>query len=132
MKRFFIMGLGVLVFFGLTGCADKNMKTTAAPEMMIEGKARLDPKGTVGIRGTHFPPQKEVALLFTTADGVQSDIGYALDPAPKAGKNGMWTTTWSYGRFVKKKLVKDGTYRLTAVDEDYNVICETMVAFPPH
>lgn len=49
--------------------------------------------------------------LPVTTDGVQSDIGYAVTPAPVADAKGNWTTTWSYGRFVKKKLVAEGDYR---------------------
>ena len=76
-----------------------------AGDLSVAGDASLDKKGTLEISGTGFAAQQPILLLFTTKDGVVSDISYALDPAPKADADGNWSTIWSYGRFVKKKLV---------------------------
>jgi len=79
--------------------------------------------------GTGFKPGQEVSLLFTDVNEVQSDIGYALKPQPKANKIGAWVTTWSCGRYISKKLIKEGAYSITVADTDYNLIDHAPVAF---
>ena len=101
----------------------------AATVMVANPYQKLDNKAKVTIVGTGFKPGQQVSLLFTTADGVQADIGYALKPAPKANKIGSWVTTWSCGRFVKRKLITKGAYTITVTDTDYNVITHAPVAF---
>lgn len=64
-----------------------------------------------------------------TADGVESDITYALDPAPVADADGNFETTWAYGRFVAKKLVAPGEFALMATDAEFNPLTETTVTF---
>ncbi|UCG63696.1 MAG: hypothetical protein JSW12_13585, partial [Deltaproteobacteria bacterium] len=76
-----------------------------------------------------FQPDQEVSLLFTDVDGVQSDIGYALKPQPKANTIGAWVTTWSCGPYISKKLIKEGAYAITVTDGDYNILAHTPVAF---
>ena len=67
--------------------------------------------------------------MFTTADGIEADIGYALKPQPKSNKLGAWVTTWSCGRYISKKLIKEGAYAITVADSDYNSLAHTPVAF---
>ena len=93
------------------------------------GPAKLDKKGTLELSGSGFAPNSEIVLVFATDDGVQSDIGYALKPAPAADAGGNWKTTWSYGRFVKKKLVKAGDYTLVATDADFNPVAKAKIQF---
>jgi hypothetical protein len=64
---------------------------------------------------------------------VQSDIGYALKPVPKPDKTGSWTTTWSAGRYVARKLVnpKGGAYKIIVTDNEYNPIAHSAVFFQP-
>jgi hypothetical protein len=95
----------------------------AAPNVKMSSKAKIT------IVGTGFKPGQEVSVLFTTMDGVQADIGYALKPKPVANKVGAWATTWSAGRYVKRKLVKEGAYTITVTDSDYNVLAHAPVAF---
>ncbi len=87
-------------------------------------------KATVTLKGKGFQPGQEVNLLFTAKDGIQSDIGYALKPVPKADESGAWSTTWKCGRFIKRKLVDAGkSYKLTATDSEYNPLAHTVVSF---
>ena len=134
MKR--MMGYAIVIAMGLVVCAcasggsgqsDADLK----PAMSVSGTAKLDAKGIIEISGQHFPAGSELALLLTTQDGVQSDIGYALEPVPVPDGRGAWSTRWSYGRYVKKKLVKAGDYTLTAVDQDFNVLSTTTIEFIP-
>ena len=71
----------------------------------------------------------ENRLLFTDADGVKTDIGYALEPEPLPNKVGAWATTWSFGTFVRRKLIKEGASAITVTDTEYNVIAHAPVAF---
>ncbi|MTI18173.1 hypothetical protein E1162_13080 [Rhodobacteraceae bacterium RKSG542] len=106
------------------------MGTSAfAGELMVNGSAKMDKKGEITISGKDFPKGAEVTLIFTTADGVDSDISYALKPAPVADADGNFSTTWSYGRFVKKKLVAPGEFSLLASDTDFNPLAETKITF---
>lgn len=121
-----LMGLFVL------GCSNVGAQSSLKkvnPEISIEGPVNLDKKGTVKISGKGFQPGSEVVLLFSTSDGVQSDIGDTLKPAPKADAEGKWKTTWKYGRLVKKKLVSAGGYAMVAVDNDYNKLASVTFTF---
>ena len=89
----------------------------------------LDKKATAVIMGTGFQPGQEVYLLITDANGVQSDIEYALKPLPKADATGAWSTTWSCGRYVQKKLVKAGAYVITVTDTKYEPLASVPVTF---
>ena len=103
--------------------------TTPTPQITAAGLLDLDKKGKIELSGQGFTPHSEITLLLTTTDGVQSDIGYAVTPAPVADAKGNWTTTWSYGRFVKKKLVAEGDYSLIATDEDFTPLAQGTVTF---
>jgi len=83
----------------------------------------------VVITGTGFLPGQEVNLLFTSQDGITSDIGYALKPELKVDKTGTWGTTWGCGRFISKKLITGGAYKVMAVDENYQPLAQASVYF---
>lgn len=104
------------------------MKETTA-EISIASPVTLDDKGIVTVSGKGFEPGSEIMVLFTTVDGVQSDIGYALTPVPVADAAGTWQAEWAYGRFVKKKLVEQGSYTMSVVDEDFNELASARVDF---
>ena len=118
-----------IIALGLTlsACASNNMYDN--PSLTIDGDAKLDKKGTIILTGNGFTPNLEVAILFKTSDGVESDIGYALDPAPVADDNGNFVTTWSYGRFVKKKLISVGKYSLSITNDDFDPLTDTTITF---
>ena len=90
---------------------------------------KMSKKATVVIMGTGFTPGQEIRLLFTTMDGVLNEIGVHLKPAPVTNKVGAWVTTWSCGRFIRKKLIKEGAYVITVSDSKYNVLGHAPVAF---
>jgi hypothetical protein len=148
MKRIFLTLMVVFLIFGLigfTGCAKKTEKSAAMKEtsgaMKMKGLGPVVSMGTplvmmagkktkpVVIIGTGFKPKEEIRVLFTTQDGLQSDIGYALKPEPKPNQSGTWGTSWGAGRYVARKLIKGGVYTITAADSDYNPIASTVVTF---
>lgn len=132
MKRSILVGVVsviTMIFMGCSSAGSLQATKSSAPEIVLSSALKLDKKGVVEIQGKDFQPESEVILLFTTNDGVQSDIGYALKPGVSVGADGNWKTSWSYGRFVGKKLVSEGSYVLTAVDGDYNQLCEVSFKF---
>lgn len=138
MKKTFPISLAVvlaligylLLSLGITACASKDKASRAKPVVEVAGPMDMDKEPMVVIKGTGFQPGQEVAILLTTDDGIETDIGYALKPAPKADNSGAWTTNWSCERFIKRKLVKAGkSYKLTATDQDYNSLAETSFSF---
>ena len=79
--------------------------------------------------GTGFQPGQELVILLTLPDGNQSDIGYALKPAPKADQTGSFATTWSAGRYVQKGFITGGAYKLEVTDAEYNPLAYGVVFF---
>jgi hypothetical protein len=131
MKK--IIGSLVAVFFvagfaGMCFAADLGPMVTMGTPLV-----KMSKKSQVVIMGTGFKPGQEINVLFVSPDGLQSDIGYALKPAPKPDKTGSWTTTWSAGRYVARKLVdpKGGAYKIVVTDGEYNPIAHSAVFFQP-
>jgi len=141
MKKVICVMIGAFLVVVLAGCTTTGPSKGAAKEglaaksepgptvVVVTPRVKMSKKATITIKGTGFKPGQEVELLFTAVDGVQSDIGYALKPKPVADKTGTWVTTWSCGRFISKKLIKEGTYTITVTDVDYNSLAEAPVAF---
>ncbi|SDP64494.1 hypothetical protein [Desulforhopalus singaporensis] len=132
MKRY-ITYLAILTLCALVfGCKNvdtsSSMKPTTA-EIVVDSPVKLDEKGVIGVSGKGFEPGSKVVVLFVTIDGVQSDIGYALDPEPVADAVGTWKSEWSYGRLVKKNLVKEGRYTMSVADEDFNELTSASIVF---
>jgi len=133
--------IAVIMVFGLVGCATMGPGKGGAEEgltaqmkpgptvVVASPNVKMDKKGKITIVGTGFNPGQEVSLLFTSIDGVVADIGYALKPQPKANNLGAWVTTWSCGRYISKKLIKEGAYAITVADSDYNILAHAPVAF---
>ena len=138
MKRVMYGLVAVIVVFSLVGCTTMGVGEKEAKEglsqpgptvMVATPNVKMGSKAKITIVGTGFKPGQEVSLLFTTMDGVQADIGYALKPKPVANKIGAWATTWSCGRYIKKKLIKEGAYAITVADSEYNTLAHAPVAF---
>jgi len=141
MKKVVYGLMAVIMVFGLVGFATMGPGKSGAEEdltaqikpgptvVVANPNVKMGSKAKVTVVGTGFQPGQEVSLLFTTTDGVVADIGYALKPRPKANKIGAWVTTWSCGRYIKKKLIKEGVYTITAAASDYNILAHTPVAF---
>ena len=133
MKR--TIGVSMVAVFllaGLFACAaGTGQGSGVKPVVQTAEPVKMSKKAKVGINGSGFKPGQEVYLVFTDKNGIESDIGYALKPAPKADAEGKWSTTWSCGRFIARKLVKAGDYKLTVTDTEYNPLTETTVTFVP-
>ncbi|MBW1634685.1 MAG: hypothetical protein JRC87_04225 [Deltaproteobacteria bacterium] len=130
MKRFaaifvfLVMGALVVGYAGIATSAEaKDYKVSAA------GPTKLDKKGTVEISGSGFEPGSVVILLFNSTDGIRSDLSGSVKPAPVADATGAWKTTWAYGRLVKKKIIKEGSYRIDVANQDYENLADTTVNF---
>lgn len=116
MKKTLMGPLTLILVIGLLGCANMtdskssavSARSPAPTVVMGTPLVPLDGKAQAVIMGAGFQPGQEVYLLITDVNGIQSDIEYALKPLPKADAAGAWSTTWSCGRYVKKKLVKEG------------------------
>ena len=131
MKRAMIAMIVMIFIVGLAGCTTLGLKKgESTAKLIVETpKVELSKKAKVSLRGEGFKAGQEVAILFRDDDGVLSDIGYTLKPEPVADKTGAWATTWSCGRFISKKIIKEGPYLLKATDSDYTVIAEVTVTF---
>jgi len=123
MALFFVVAITSVCLAGDLG----PVVSMGTPLVKMAGKKTAG----VVIMGTGFKPGQEINVLFVTPDGLQSDIGYALKPTPKPDKTGSWSTTWSAGRYVARKLVnpKGGAYKIVVSDAEYNPIAHTAVYF---
>lgn len=132
MKKITASLIAVFFVFALMGmlaaCASRSggMASGASVEAP---QAKMSNKAEVVIKGKGFKPGQEINIVLITTDGVRTDIGYALKPAPKSDDAGSWTTTWSAGRFVSKKLVKKGANKIMIFDADYNQLAQGAVVF---
>ena len=130
MKRLFTAIVFLAVATLAVGCA--NFATKAEQpnyEVSVAGPAKLDTKGTIEISGQGFQPETAIVLLFNTPDSVKSDLSDALKPIPVADATGAWKTTWSYGRMVKKKIIKGGDYNINVANEDYEKLTSVSITF---
>lgn len=132
MKRLMVLLAMMAAITMFSGCAT-NQPTAKMDsddmQMVAKGPFTLDKKGKLDLSGSGFPPHSNVVLIFNSNDGIKSDLSDALKPLPKANANGDWSTSWSYGRMVSKKIIKAGAYTIDIVDEDYNKISSVIVTF---
>lgn len=129
MKRFFTAIVFLAVATLVVGCANFASKAEKSNyEVSVAGSAQLASKGKIEISGKGFVPNSNIVLLLNAGD-VKSDIGDALKPAPVADATGEWKTTWSYGRMVKKKIIKAGDYTVDVVNEDYDKLSSVTINF---
>ncbi len=134
MKRLISGIIALFLLVGFTSIASVSIAAELGPVVsMGTPLVKMAGKKTAGvvIMGTGFKAGQEINILFVSPDGLQSDIGYALKPAPKPDKTGSWTTTWSAGRYVARKLInpKGGAYKIVVSDGEYNPIAHTAVFF---
>ena len=47
----------------------------------------------------------------------------------KANEKGKWKTTWNCSRYVKRKLIKEGSYKISVTDEDYTYLAAATLSF---
>ena len=126
-----ILTIWVMASLVLMGCAHSDSSVEGpAPTVEVASPVKMSKKATTTIKGQGFKPGQEGNLLFTAKDGIESDIGYALEPAPKADESGTWSTTWKCGRFIARKLVLEGkSYKIAVTDAEYNPLAHTFVSF---
>ncbi|MFH1122874.1 MAG: hypothetical protein V1758_04370 [Pseudomonadota bacterium] len=128
------IGLLVTVVFVFVGPVllypGGSLAKEKTPTVEVSGPVKMVKKASVTIIGKGFKPGQEISILLTDNDGIQSDIGYALDPEPKADASGAWSTKWSCSDFIRRKMVKaDKPYNLTVADSDYNPLASTTLSF---
>ena len=126
-----ILTIWVMASLVFMGCAHSGSSGEGpAPTVEVASPVKMSKKATTTINGQGFKPGQEVNLLFTAKDGIESDIGYALKPTPKADESGAWSTTWKCGRFIARKLVMEGKpYKIAVTDAEYNPLAHTFVSF---
>ena len=137
MKKFVGYLTAVIIFLGLVGLTGSSILGTGkciAAEMgptLLMGTpvVKMGKKSEVVIMGTGFKSGQELVVLFTAPDGSQSDIGYALKPAPKADKTGSFACIWSAGRYVSKGLITGGAYKIEVTDTEFNPLAHSVVFF---
>ncbi|MDF1590948.1 MAG: hypothetical protein P1P89_05475 [Desulfobacterales bacterium] len=133
MKKCF--GFLIAVFFvvgvvGISGLGSICIAGDTGPVLaMGTPLVKADKKASVVIMGSGFKPGEELSILVTDANGLQTDIGYALKPVPKADSTGTWATTWNAGRFVSRKVIGIGPCKITVTDADYNPLAHSVVFF---
>ena len=141
MKKVSFNLVVVIFIFIFVGFATLGLDTVASgesqPAKITSGPiiaaatpmVKMNKDAKVVIMGAGFNPGQEIFLMFTSSDGVRSDIGYALKPKPMSSERGTWATTWSCGRYIQKKFIKEGAYTITATDGDYNTLVHAPVYF---
>ena len=133
MKRCFGFLIAVFFVIGVIGFSGINTICLAGDDGPVLALGtplvKADKKAKVIIMGSGFKPGVELSILVTDANGLQTDIGYALKPAPKADATGTWATTWNAGRFVSKKIIPAGPCKITVTDAEYNPVAHTVVFF---
>jgi hypothetical protein len=118
-----------ILITGLIGFSGIGFAADGPVVMMCTPLVKISKKANVVIMGSGFKPGQEVTILITSPEGLQTDIGYALKPVPKADETGTWATTWSAGRFVSRKIVPPGPCKITVTDDEYNPIAHSVVFF---
>lgn len=123
LATFFALG------YGYGGAAEGTSEMTS-PTVVVAGPIKMTSKAKAVISGQGFKPGQAFNILFMAKDEVQSDIVYALKPAPKSDDAGAWSATWACSDFIKRKMVEaGGSYKITVTDDEYNPIAHTYVTF---
>jgi len=104
-------------------------KALPAVVTVVTPVCTLAKKLGVPIVGTGYSPDEELLILFTDAEGMQTNIAYALEPPLQANKAGAWSTTWLVDDFVKARLVAPGVFTLTVTDKAYKPLAQAAIAF---
>jgi len=113
-----------LLMIGLGASAQAGSPMLSATPMV-----KMDKKATVSLVGSGFKPGQVLSIVITDRNGITANIGAYLDPKPVANSSGEFFTTWKSGRYISKKLVKDGVTVLKVMDDDYNLLAHASIAF---
>ena len=125
MKKLMYWAIAMMLVVGIGGFAYAGSPIVSATPMV---KMVKDAK--VFILGSGFAPNQEIMILTTDTRGVTGDIGFYSEPkSVTADSSGNWTSVWKAGRYISKKLVKEGVTTLKIVDGDYNLLAHVSVYF---
>ncbi len=116
-----VLALGMIGFHGAGFAGGDLVLVTPEVDLAKETKVKL--------KGTGFKPGDVVMILFYDSNDVPLDVGWALKPEPKADANGAWATTWNAKRYIQKKMIKAGEYKIAAADADYNELDSKTIKF---
>ena len=128
---FLIMGLVVIgLVSGTTLAVAKSSASDPTVSIVaIPSAVALDKKAQIAVMGSGLEPGQEVSLLLITADGVKTDLSGYLASKPVVNKAGAWSTVLKAGRYISKKLIKEGVYAISVTDDNYNSLASVPLGF---
>jgi len=131
MKKTIGLSVAVMFVFMGWGCSTVGGSGSSekTPVVEVSGSVKMVRKASVTIMGKGFKPGQELSIILKDKNGVTTDIGYALEPEPKADASGAWSTKWNCDDFIRRKLFKAGEYQLTVTDADYTPLGSTTLSF---
>lgn len=100
-----------------------------SPTLTVTPMVKMDKKANVSLMGSGFSPGQELAVVITDRNGITANIGAYLDRKPVVNSSGEFFTIWKSGRYVSKKLVKEGVSAIKVMDADYNLLAHGSIAF---
>lgn len=125
MKKWIYWATAMMLVIGIGGFAYAGGPIVSATPMV-----KMEKAAKVFIMGSGFAPNQEIMILNTDTRGVTGDIGFYSDPKSlKVDSSGNWSSVWKAGRYISKKLVKEGVTTLKVVDGDYNLLAHASVYF---
>jgi hypothetical protein len=129
MKNVFCVTTIILIA-GLIGFASPSLAAEMGPVLtMATPIVKMNKEAEVVMMGTGFMPNQELNILITAADGTVSNIALDIKPTPKADASGTFGCKWKPKRFLSKKLITGGAYKIEITDTDYNTIAHGVVFF---
>ena len=130
MKKWIYGAMAIMMVLSLGAHVDAaSDQRSPAPLISASPMVKMSKDAEVTIEGTGFKPGEEIIILYTDPNGVAADIGYALKPEPKADDKGNWSTIWSCGRYVGKKLITEGLTTIIVTDGAYNMLTHASIYF---
>ncbi len=138
----FIIILLLVALAGVSSFAAIRINTASAangavvPTLAIEKSRLIDVKSkstALMLMGSGFPPNQEVRLVISQADGSLSDIGSVTLPDPvKADAFGVWgaQVTVGTGDYLNAAIAKaGGVSTINACDANYNILASSAIGF---
>ena len=127
MKKWMYWATVIVLVFGFGVCA--TAESASAPIISATPMVKMAKGAKVYIMGAGFEPGQEVRILYTDPNGATADLYSYLKPKPVANKEGEWLTVWNCGRYISKKLIKEGVTTINAADNEYQSLAHDSIAF---
>jgi len=125
MKKWMYWAIAMMLVVGIGGFAYAGSPLVSATPMV-----KMEKGAKVFILGSGFAPNQEVAFLFTDVNGSTADLEAYLDPKPVVANNkGQISATWKAGRYISKKLIKQGVTVVRLTDTNYTLLAHVSVYF---